>query len=61
MILAASYPVPPMLMRPSNTTATLAVDDRGMRAILAAASDPENALDTIMADTYGRTFDQPSN
>lgn len=61
-MLLTSYPSPlPMLTRPGDHPATLAVEDRGLWATLANANDPSCALDIIMADTYGRTFDQPSN
>jgi hypothetical protein len=50
----------PMFAVPDRP-ATLACDDRGMAAIIAAANDPALALDVIMADTFGRTYDQPSN
>jgi hypothetical protein len=61
MILAGIYVPPPLLAQPSNRPATLAVEDRGMAAILAACEDPAAALDTIMADTFGRAYDEPSN
>jgi hypothetical protein len=61
MILAGIYLAPPLLALPGDHPANLAVEDRGMRAVLAACEDPAGALDTIMADTFGRTFDQSSN
>lgn len=57
-----SYPsAPPLLTRVSNGPATFAVEDRGMPAILTACADPALALDIIMADTFGRAYDEPSN
>jgi hypothetical protein len=41
--------------------AILAVQDRGMAAIIRDAGDPSAALDTLMADTFGRAIEDPSN
>lgn len=60
-----SYPsIPPMLRASVNVggrPANMAVEDRGFDAILAACNNPAEALDTIMADVFGRTIDCYAN
>jgi hypothetical protein len=46
-----AYNVSPMQARP-DTPARLAVEDRGMAAVIAAAGDPDTVLATIMCEQY---------